>query len=147
MSFKFSETYPTGVTTTSPFAKDLVVKVAKLVAADFVTGGTASVKIAIPADASITAIKYWKKTAFSGGSVSAVTLSIGVTGTATKYASAFDVHTPAAGTQGFITPVTNILQEYDPTAPNSDQALLFTGTATTGNPTAGELYVLVEYVR
>ena len=145
MAFNFTA-YPTGPTAQSPASKVTVVQAVKLTYADFVTGGTASVKAVLPADASIVAFRIWKKTAFSGNGVSAATLSIGITGTATKFVNAYDVHTPVAGTNVLVTPTTNIFQEYDPTAP-ADISLLFTGTATTGNPTAGELYVLIEYVR
>lgn len=143
MAIDFS--YQTNPTATNG-DKDIHVKVIKLVATDFVTGGTASVKAVFPADSTFTKITYWKKTAFSGNSISAATLSIGITGAATSFASAFDVHTPAAGTQGFITPVTGIMQPLSLPL-GSDISLLFTGTATTGNPTAGEMYVVVEYVR
>jgi hypothetical protein len=126
--------------------KDVHVKVVKLTFADFTTGGTAGVKAVLPADATILGFDYWKKTAFSGNGITAATLSIGVTGTATKFASAFDVNTPAAGAAGPVSPVTLIMQGNDlPLA--ADTALLFTGTATTGNPTAGELYITIRYVR
>lgn len=121
-------------------------KIIKLTSADFSTGGTASVKAVIPADASILEMTYWKKTAFSGGGITAATLSIGITGTATYFANAFDVHTPAAGTRGSVTPMTNLIQ--DTSLPlGSDYSILVTGTATTGNPTAGELYIEIRYVR
>ncbi len=144
MAWNFSDARsPTALTPTSVKEE---VKLIKLTFADFVTGGTASVKAVIPANSTITEVSYWKKTAFSGNSISAATLSIGITGTATKYVNAFDVHTPAAGTQAEITPVSNIYENYDPTN-RTDVPLLFTGTATTGNPTAGEMYVKIKYVR
>lgn len=138
--------YPTGPTAISPPSKETVCKVVKLTFADFVTGGIASVKSVLPADAAIVGMRYWKKTAFTGNGITAATLSIGITGTPTQFVSAFDVNTPAAGTQALITPVTNIMQE-NALPLGSDISLLFTGTATTGNPTAGELYVFIEYVR
>lgn len=121
-------------------------KVVRLVASDFVTGGTASVKAVLPADSSIISINYWKSTAFSGNGVTAATLSIGIPGTPTRFASAFDVNTPAAGTSATITPLTNIMQPLSLPL-GADISLLFTGTATTGNPTAGEVYVSIVYVR
>lgn len=147
MSFDFSglpsATFPTP---TTPVAKDLQCKAVKLTSADFTTGGTASVKAYIPADASITNIRGWMKTAFTGNGVTAATLSIGVTGTATKYLSALNVF-GTAGQTFYPGTLTNIFQAYDPAAPTGDIPLLFTGTATTGNPTAGEIYLLIEYVR
>ena len=150
MSFNFSglpsTTFPTP---TNPVAKDLQVKAVKLTSADFTTGGTASVKAYLPADASLVGIRYWTKTTFSGNGVTVVSLQIGVTGTVNKYLSATTLSLTGgvAGTATAITASTGAYQEYDPTAPAGDIPLLFTGTATTGNPTAGEAYVLIEYVR
>lgn len=145
MAIQFPEISPTGPTPLSN-TKQEQIKVVRLLAADFATGGVAAVKVVLPADASITGFEYWKKTAFSGGGVTAVTLSLGVAGTPTQFVNALDVNTPAAGSQALITPVTNIMQPYNlPLGP--DISILFTGTTTTGNPTAGELYVTVRYVR
>ena len=138
--------FPDPFITATSNDKDLHTKVVQLTFADFVTGGTASVKAILPANSTIVCLNYWKKTAFSGNGITAATLSVGVNGTPTHFVNAFDVHTPVAGTSAEITPVTNIMQPY--TAPQgSDISLLFTGTATTGNPTAGELYVTIIYVR
>lgn len=145
MAFDYTA-YPTGVTATSPASKEVSMKAVKLTFADFTTGPAAAIKAVLPADASILGFEYWKRTAFSGGGVTAVTLSIGITGTATHFINAFDVHTPAAGTRAIFTPQTNIMQEADPNN-RTDISLLFTGTATTGNPTAGELIVHIYYVR
>jgi hypothetical protein len=121
-------------------------KVVRLRAADFVTGGIASVKCVLPGDSSIISMGFWKRTQFSGGGVTAASLSIGITGTPANFVSAYDVFTPAAGVSVDMTPITNIMQEPTiPTAP--DISLLFTGTATTGNPTAGEIIVSIVYVR
>lgn len=143
MAWNFSDTR---VAALSPTSVKREVKLVKLTYADFTTGGTAAVKAVIPANSTIVGMGYWKKTAFSGNGITAATLSIGISGTATKYVNAFDVHTPAAGTRALFTPITNIMENYDP-ANRTDVSLLFTGTATTGNPTAGEMYVVIEYVR
>ncbi|HET8688195.1 MAG TPA: hypothetical protein VFM18_16295 [Methanosarcina sp.] len=136
--------------TAGPFAtfgvKDVIVKVVKLTYADFTTGGTASIKAALPADASIIELSYWKKTAFSGNGITAATLSIGTPSNATYFANAIDVHTPAAGNSGHLNPVTNIMQAYNIPL-TGDIQLQFTGTSTTGNPTAGEIYIKIVYVR
>jgi hypothetical protein len=142
MAIQFPDRNPTATSND----KTVHTKVVQLTFADFVTGGVASSKAVLPADSTILGISYWKKTAFSGGGVTAATLSVGVPGTPTNFVNAFDVNTPAAGTRAIITPVSNIMQNYQiPQGP--DIQLLFTGTATTGNPTAGELYVEVRYVR
>lgn len=145
MSFIFNNG-PNGPTPTMPVAKDIQCKAVKLSASDFTTGGTASVKAYLPADASIVGIDYWTKTTFSGNGVTVVSLQIGITGTVAKYLGATTLSL-TAGVQGFATALTNIFQEYDAAAPGGDVPLLFTGTATTGNPTAGEAYVLIKYVR
>lgn len=126
--------------------KDLHIKVVRLTEADFKVGGTASVKAILPADATIIEIGSWKETQFSGNGVTAVTLSVGITGTPTKFVNAADIFTAAAGTQGHLTSVNNIMQ-HDGYPLGADIALLFTGTATTGNPTAGEYYVKIVFVR
>ncbi len=142
MAIQFPDLNPTATSND----KDVHQKTVRLTFADFVTGGTASVKAVLSADSTILDIKYWKKTAFSGNGITAATLSIGIPGAATQFVNALDVNTPAAGTLALVTPVTNIMQPYGlPLGP--DISLLFTGTATTGNPTAGELYVTITYVR
>lgn len=149
MSFNFDGN-PSGIfpTPTTPVSKNLFVKAVKLTFADFTTGGTASVKAYIPADASIVGFEQWTKTTFAGNGVTVVSLQIGITGTVAKYvaASTLALTGPSimaipGGVQG-----ANFAQ-YDPTAPGGDIALLFTGTATTGNPTSGEAYILIKYVR
>lgn len=123
------------------------VKVVQLTFADFTTGGTASVKAILPADSTIVCVNFWKKTAFSGNGITAATLSVGIPGAATQFVNAFDVHTPVAGTSAEVTPITNIMQNYSAPVSGGDISLLFTGTATTGNPTAGEMYIAITYAR
>ncbi len=119
-------------------------KIVRLTFADFIVGTASSTKAVLPADATITSMTFWKKTAFSGNGVSAVLLSIGNPNV--QFVSNFDVNTPAAGTQGSITPIINIMQPYNiPNGP--DIPLVFAGGAATGNPTAGEIYISINYVR
>lgn len=146
MSFNFSQPLPTGPTAITPVPKDAQIAVAKLTFADFTTGSPARLVLVLPSDASIVSLKYWKKTAFSGNGVTAVTLSVGTPAAATNFVSAADVNTSAAGTEALLTPVTNIMQDYQ-AGPAPDIQIQVTGTATTGNPTAGELYLIVEFVR
>jgi hypothetical protein len=142
MAIIFPDPNPTATSN----VKHEVVKVVQLTFADFQTGGRASVKAVLPADASITGIEYWKKTQLSGGGITAATLSVGVSGTPTQFINALDVLTPAAGATALVSPVTNIMQPYSLPL-GSDISLLFTGTATTGNPTAGEIFINIRYVR
>lgn len=141
MAYNYDETVTVG-----NGIKQEYVKIVKLTFADFKTGGQTSTKEVLPGDATIVRVDYWKKTAFSGGSVSAVTLGLTQSNTGTAFATGFDVHTPAAGSSGTISPLTNIFQA--PQVPTPvDIPINFVGTATTGNPTAGELYVVIKYVR
>jgi hypothetical protein len=142
MALQYPDTNPTATSN----VKQLYQKTVQLTFNDFKTGGQAAVKAILPADASIVSMIYWKKTAFSGGGITAATLSVGITGTPTQFVNALDVNTPAAGTSAEITPITNIMQPYALPL-GQDISLLFTGTATTGNPTAGELFVTIRYVR
>lgn len=121
-------------------------KVVKLVNTDFTTGGANSVKCVLAADSTIISMSVWYKTKLSGGGITAATLSVGIPGTPTNFVNALDVLTPNGGTSADITAITNIMQPLS-TPLGSDISLLFTGTATTGNPTAGELYVSIVYVR
>jgi hypothetical protein len=133
------------VTATSNI-KELYQKTIQVAFGDITTGGANSVKAVLPADATIISILYWKRTQLSGGGITAATLSIGIPGTPTNFVNAFDVLTPAAGTLAEFTPITNIYQPYQ-VPQGGDISMLFTGTATTGNPTAGEILVTIRYVR
>lgn len=137
--------FPDLAPTPTSNSKNQLVKIVRLANTNFVTGGATTNPIVLPANATINSVEYWKGTQFSGGSVSAVTLSIGVVGNNTFFASAIDVLAPAAGTLATVTPMTNIMQGYQ-IPQGSDISMTFTGTATTGNPTAGAIYVTVYYV-
>lgn len=138
--------FPDRFVTATSNCKELYQKTIQLTASEFTTGGANSVKAILPADASIVSMLYWKRTAFSGGGVTGVTLSVGIPGTPTSFINAFDVNTPAAGTIAEFSPITNIYQNHSLPL-GSDISLLFTGTAVTGNPTVGELMVTIRYVR
>lgn len=145
MSFNFGAPNPAGVTVNQPMSKDLRVTAIKLTNADFSTGGTASVKAALPVDASIVGMKLWVKTQLSGNGITAASLAVGTPAVPTQYIgaqSAFGV----ASTYTVIGSVANIMQDYN--IPWSlDNQIQVTGTATTGNPTAGEMYLIIEWIR
>ena len=132
----------TRVTATSN-NKSIHVKSVKLTFSDVTTAGANSVKAVLPAQSTILGFLFWKKTQLSGNSISAATLSIGIPGSATSFVNAADILTPTAGDSSFLRSTTTH-QAYDPNN-RTDISLLFTGTATTGNPTAGEFYVDVIY--
>lgn len=135
--------------TTGPFStfqvKDIVVKVFKLTYANFTTGNTDALIGRLPADASIVTVKTWLKTAFSGNGVTSPVLSLGSASGGTQFSSAVAL-TNTTGTYAVHSPVTGILQDYQ--VPLGGEINLYArGGCSTGNPTAGELYVVVEYVR
>lgn len=120
-------------------------KTVRLTSADFTTAGAASVKAVLPADSSILGFSQWTNVQLAGGGITAATLSVGVAGAPAKFLSAVTAF-GAAGAYVWPATQTNILQAYNlPLGP--DISLLFTGTATTGNPTSGEIYVTIWYVR
>lgn len=139
--------FPDFFVTATSNSKVTMTKTVKLTFANFTTGGTAQVLAVLPADSSILDFQIWTKTKLSGGGITAATLSIGdQLVSATQFANGLDALTPASGAFAPASPVTNIMQPYGlPLGP--DIRVLFTGTATTGNPTAGEIYVVIEYVR
>ena len=135
--------------TAGPFttfqAKDVSIKVFKLTFANFTTTNTDTLIGRLPADASIVNIETWLKTAFSGNGVTSPVLSLGSASGGTQFSSAVAL-TNTTGTFAIHSPVTGILQEYQVPL-GGDINLYARGGCSTGNPTAGELYVVVKYVR
>lgn len=125
--------------------KDIRVRVFKLTYANFTTTGVDTLIGKLPADASIVGVKTWLKTAFSGNSVASPTLGLGSTSGGTEFSSAVAI-TNTVGTYATHSPMTGICQAYN-IPYTSDIPLYAHGGCSTGNPTAGELYVIVEYVR
>lgn len=135
--------------TAGPFAtfqvKGELVKVFKLTSANFTTGNTDTLIGRLPADASITGVQTWLKTAFAGNGVTLPVLSLGSTSGGTEFSSAVAL-TNTAGTLTIHQPITGILQAYQ-IPQGSDIALYARGGCSTGSPTSGEIYVIVRYVR
>jgi hypothetical protein len=90
-------------------------------------------------------MSYWNKTKMAGNSISAATLSVGSATSGTQYVNAFDVFT-TVGTKAGLSPIAGIMQPYN-IPYTADLDIWVTGTATTGNPTSGEIYLEVQYVR
>lgn len=134
--------------TAGPFAsyqiKDVVVKVIKLTFANFTTAGVNAFVAQIPADASILGFETWVKTALNNGATSP-TISLGTAAAGTQFASAVAI-TNTIGTQALVSPVAGILQEYNPPY-TADIPLWVRGACSTANPTAGEIYLVIKYVR
>ena len=134
----------TGPSATSNI-KDVVVKAVKLTSANFSTGGTNTQVAVLPADATILRMDLWVKTQLAGGSISAATYSVGSASAGTQFVNAVSAFA-TAGTYAVVTPISGIMQNYN-VPYGTDIQIWVNGTATTGNPTSGEIYLLIEYVR
>jgi hypothetical protein len=136
--------------TAGPFAsfqvKDVTTKVIKLTQANFATSAVNSYVAAFPADSSILRVSLWVKTQLAGGGITAATIALGTTSGGTDLMAANAAAFGAAGVYSVLSPVTNILQPYNPPM-TTDVKLYVSGLATTGTPTSGEMYLIVEYVR
>lgn len=111
--------YPSWIKTTIPYTS-------------FQTAATTNsiTLLALPAGAVIHGVKIKHSTAFAGTSITAVTVSVGVTGVLNKYASAFDVFQAVGDT---IFQLSNVLgSESNGTSVN----LLATATSTGANLSA-----------
>lgn len=118
-----------------------IVKVTKLYS-DFATAGTTNTinLFSLPANGKVRSVHIKHSASFTGGGITAYTVSVGIVGTLAKYAAAFDVFAaPGSGqdtnTQG--------LESY-----SGATWLVATATSTTANldqATAGSVDVWVEY--
>jgi len=126
--------------------KDVVTKVFKLPYSLFVNGGgTPTLLGRLPADSSIVRISTWVETALAGNTVSAPTLSLGSASSGTQFTSALAI-TNTVKTYALAGLVTGILQPYAiPLGQDIDLWAL--GACTSGPPTSGLIYLIVEYVR
>ena len=140
-----SDPSPIGPTPLSGPPKDVQIKLVRLTSANFTTTGTNSLVAVLPADASILGFRVWTKAALTGNSVASPTMGLGLTSGGTDFASAVAV-TNTSGTYAVTTPVSNIMQAYN-IPYGQDIPIWFRGGCSTGNPTAGELFLLIEYVR
>lgn len=126
--------------------KEIQTKVFKLPYTLFVNGGgTPTLLGKLPADASILRISTWVQTALAGNTVSAPTLSLGSTSSGTQFTSALAITNTV---KSYVTAalVTGILQEY--AVPLGGEINLWAlGDCTSGPPTSGLIYLIVEYVR
>ncbi len=120
-------------------------KTVKLTSANFSTGNVDTLVAVLPADASILSMRLYSKTQLAGGGITAATVAIGSASGGSQYATgqnAFGV----SGTYAWVTPVQGIVQNYQVPL-GADLQIWVRGTATTGNPTSGEVYLQIEYVR
>jgi hypothetical protein len=126
-------------------SKNVLTKVVKLSSANFTTGGTNTMVAVLPADSTIIKMRTHVKTQLAGGSVSAATIAVGTASGGAQLSAAISVF-GAAGVNADISPAVGIMQTY--AIPyTGDIQVWVAGVATTGNPTSGEVYLIVEYVR
>ena len=140
-----SDPSPVGPTALSGPSKDLSAKVVRLTSANFTTTGVNTLVAVLPADSTIISFRTYVKTVLSGNGVTLPTATIGATSGGSDYTSALAI-TNTAGTYAVASPVTAIMQAYQVPQGN-DLAIWFRGLCSTGNPTAGELFLVIEYVR
>jgi len=126
--------------------KDVHVKVVKLTSANFTTANTDTLVAVLPADSTILSFRLWVKTQLTGGSISAATLALGNASGGAQFMAANSAAFGAAGVSTWLTPILAIMQNYAVPL-GADIPIWARGTATTGNPTGGELYLTIEYVR
>ena len=136
---------PIGPTALSGPAKDVQVKIVKLSSANFATVAVNTKVAVLPAEVTIIGIQTWVKTALSGNSVASPTLSLGTASAGTEFTSALAI-TNTTGTFAVATPITGIVQNYAVPL-GTDVQVWASGSCSTGNPTAGEIYVIIQYVR
>jgi hypothetical protein len=139
-----SDPNPGGPSAISNVKSDLV-KIVKLSGANFTTTNTDALVAVLPADATITSMSLWIKTQLAGNSVSAAALSVGSSLGGTQFLNAVSAF-GAANTFAALTPISGIYQNYQVPL-GSDIQIFARGTATTGNPTSGEMYLTIRYVR
>lgn len=138
-----SDPNPGGPSATSNI-KDVVVKAVKLTSANFTTTGTNTLVAVLPADASIVSMQLMVNTQLSGGGITAAAIDVGSASGGAQYVSAASAF-GAAGANSLLNKLGGVDNYNIPLG--ADKGIWVKGTATTGNPTAGEVYLLVYYVR
>lgn len=126
--------------------KNVHVKVVKLTSANFTTGGVNTLVAELPADGTILSFQLWVKTQLNGGSISAATLALGSASGGAQFMAANAAAFGTAGVATLLTPVIGIMQNYN-VPQGSDITIWAAGVATTGNPTGGEMYLSIYFVR
>lgn len=141
MGLKTLDVTPLSVTALTPVSKDVSMKAFQVSRTDT----TASVKLVLPGDATITDLKI---IGAASNAATTATLSVGSSSTATEYINGQDVKT--AG--GMIRPTTTFSSTNLPnleSAPVSGDVVIYAKYAETGTASSagGPWTVLVEYVR
>jgi hypothetical protein len=135
---------PPGPTATSNI-KDVVTKVVRLTAANFGTSAVNTKVAVLPPDVSIIKMTLWNNIQLAGGGITAASFSVGSSSGGTQFINGLTAF-GTAGTYAVLSPITGIMQNYN-VPYGVDIQVWLSGTATTGNPTSGEMYLAIEYVR
>lgn len=137
--------------TSGPFSdfqvKNTQVKVFKLTNTNFGTTAVNTLIGALAADSSILAMTLWVKTPLTGNSISAATISVGSASGGTQFVNANTAAFGAQGVRTSLSPINGIYQPYNVPYTTGDIQIWISGAATTGIPTAGEMYLEVSFVR
>ena len=139
-----SDPNPGGPSATSN-VKDVQCKVVRLTSANFGTSAVNTLVGVLAADATILGMHLYAKTQLAGGGITAATINVGTSSGGTQFVSAFNAF-GTAGAYSVVTPVTGIMQNYQVPL-TGDIQIYVGGTATTGAPTSGELFLRVDFVR
>jgi len=123
--------------------KDVAAKAFRLNFPLWTTSATNTFLGQLPADVTILGFDTYVKTALS--TATSPTLSLGTASGGTQFTSALAI-TNTTGTQAKASPVTNIMQAHDNIGRTDINLWAATGCST-GNATAGEIYLIVYYVR
>ena len=139
-----SDPNPGGPTATSNI-KDVQCKVVRLTSANFGTSAVNTLVAVLPADATILNMQLLVKTQLAGGGITAATLNLGTSSGGTQFASAVNAF-GTTGSNADVATLNGVMALYQ--VPLSGDIQVFAGgTATTGAPTSGELFVTIYYVR
>lgn len=110
------------------------------------TSPTAQAICTLPAGSKIIRMVVEVVTAISGGSVTNVGMTIGDSGTANKYFTTFNTGTSSARVAQATVDAAQVVAQTNNIG-TADVPIFGTFTAAGGNPTAGSIVVLLEYVQ
>lgn len=135
----------TGPSATSN-VKTVMTKAVKLTSANFSTTGVNTMVARLAADSTIIGFRLWVRNQLTGAGITAATVSIGSSAGGTQFVASSALAFGTASTYTVLPAVTGIFQNYNVPL-GADIDIWISGLATTGNPTSGEIYLAVEYVR
>jgi hypothetical protein len=139
-----SDPNPGGPSATSN-SKDVQCKVVRLTSANFGTSAVNTLVAVLPADSTILNMQLLVKTQLAGGGITAATVNLGTASAGTQFASAANAF-GTAGANADIATLTGVMATYQVPL-GGDIQVWAGGTATTGAPTSGELFITIYYVR